>query len=62
MRAFAEASEMGRAGGSCFRQFVSGLVAWYSLMTWNPDADGGAFPVVQSLADSLGVMCLNSFR
>ncbi len=33
-------------GGSCFRQFVSGLVAWYALVTWNPDKGGGAFPVV----------------
>ncbi len=47
-RAVAVANEMGRggvsvAGASCFRQFVSGLVAWYALMTWNP---GEAFPVV----------------
>ncbi len=46
MRAFAVASEMDRGGGSCFRQFVSGLVAWCALMTWNPDEDGGAFPTV----------------
>ncbi len=51
MRVFAVANEMGRGGrvgggGSCFRQFVSDLVAWYALMTWNPDKGGGAFPVV----------------
>ncbi len=28
-------------GGSCFRQSVSGLVAWYVFMVWNPDEDGG---------------------
>ncbi len=33
-------------GGSCFRQFVSGLVAWYALVTWNPGKGVGAFPVV----------------
>ncbi len=44
MRAFAVANEMGR--GSCFRQFVIGLVAWYTLMTWNLDEGGGASPVV----------------
>ncbi len=44
MRAFAVANEMGR--GSCFRQFVSGLVTWYALMTWNPGVGGGAFSVV----------------
>ncbi len=38
--------------------FVSGLVAWY------PDDSVGAFPVVYSLANRLGVMCaaLNSFK
>ncbi len=51
IRAFAVANEMGRGGvsfggGSCFRQFVSGLVSWYALVTWNPDKGGGAFPVV----------------
>ncbi len=40
MGAIAVANVMGRGGGSCFRQFVSGLVAW------NPGAGGGAFPVV----------------
>ncbi len=38
-------SDEGFRGGSCFRQFVSGLVAWYALMTREPDEDGGAFPV-----------------
>ncbi len=33
-------------GGSCFRQFVCGLIAWHALVTWNPDVGGGAFPVV----------------
>ncbi len=46
MRAFAVASDMGRGGGSCFRQFVSCFVAWYAFMTWNPDEGCGAFPVV----------------
>ncbi len=32
--------------GCCFRQFVSGLVAWYALVAWNPDEGGGAFSVV----------------
>ncbi len=41
MGAFAVANEMGRGGGSSFRQFVRGLVAWYALMTWNLDDDGG---------------------
>ncbi len=46
-RAFAVANEIGRGGdGSCFRQFVSGPVAWYALVTWNPDESGVAFPVV----------------
>ncbi len=49
MRAFAVASEMGR-GGRCFRQFVSGLVAWYAPTTWNPDEDGEAFPIVYTAA------------
>ncbi len=44
IRAFAVANEMGR--GSCFRQFVSGLIAWYALMAWNLDEGGGASPVV----------------
>ncbi len=26
--------------GTCFREFVSGLVAWYALMTWNAHGDG----------------------
>ncbi len=37
--------EMGRDGGCCIHQFVSGFVAWYVLMTWDPDEGGGAFPV-----------------
>ncbi len=49
MRVFAVASEMGR-GGRCFRQFVSGLVAWYAPTTWNPDEDGGAFSAVCTVA------------
>ncbi len=40
MRAFAVANVGG--GGSCIREFVSGLVAWYVLMTWNPGEGGGA--------------------
>ncbi len=43
MKAFAVASEMGRDGGS---QFVSGLVAWYALITCNQDEDGVAFKSV----------------
>ncbi len=46
MRAFAVPSEMGRGGGTCFSQFVSGLLAWHVLITWNPDEGYGAFPVV----------------
>ncbi len=57
MRAFAVPSEMGRGGGTCFSQFVRGLLAWYALITWNPDEGCGAFPVVYSLANGLGVMC-----
>ncbi len=51
-------------GGCCFRQFVSGLVAWYALMIWNPDEDGEAFPDVYSLANKLCAMCenMNSFK
>ncbi len=50
MRAFVVANEMGR-GGSCFRQFIGGLVAWYALVTL-------------PLANRLGVMCaaLNSLK
>ncbi len=64
MRAFAVAGDTVRGGGSCFHQFVSGLVAWYVFMTWNADEDDGAFPVVQSLVDSLGAVCatLNNFE
>ncbi len=40
------ANEMGPDGGSCIRQFVGGLIAWYAFMTWDPDEDGGAFSVV----------------
>ncbi len=36
------ALDEGLRGDSCFRRFVSGLVAWYALMTWKPD---GAFSV-----------------
>ncbi len=57
---------MGRGGVSVTlaAAFVSGVVAWVARMTWNPDEDGGAFPVVQSLANRLGAMCatLNSFK
>ncbi len=42
---------------SRFRAFVKGLVARYALMTWNPDEDGGAFHVAQSLTNWLGIMC-----
>ncbi len=42
MRAFAVASEMCRGGGKWFRQFVSDLVAWNTLVTWNPGEDGGS--------------------
>ncbi len=47
IRVFAVATEMGRGGvrvgggGSCFRQFLSGLVVWYALVTRNPDKGGG---------------------
>ncbi len=63
MRTFAVASDMGRVG-SGGSQFVSGLTAWYALLVWNSDKDGGVFPVVQPLANRLGVMCgtLNSFK
>ncbi len=40
-------------GGSCFRQFVSDLVAWLI----GPDEDDGAFSVIQSLAYRLSVIC-----
>ncbi len=55
---------VGGGGGCCFRQFVSGLGAWYALMTWNPDEDGRAFSNVYSLANKQGVMCenMNSFN
>ncbi len=48
---------MGRFGGNCFSQFTCGLVAGYALVTWGPCEAGGAFPVVQSQANRLGVMC-----
>ncbi len=67
MRAFAVEKMRGsggRVGGgaSCFRQFVSGLVAWYALVAWNPGKCGGASPVALSLANRLGVVfaALNS--
>ncbi len=49
---------------SCFHQFISRLVAWYTLMTWDPDEDGGTFLVVQLLANRLGIVCatLNNFK
>ncbi len=69
MRAFTVANEMGRGGVSvaasaAFSQFVSGLVAWYALVTWNPDKGVEAFPVVLSLANRLGVVwaALNSLK
>ncbi len=37
---FAFVIEMGRSGGNCFRDFISGLVAWY------PDENVGASRVV----------------
>ncbi len=48
IRAFAMANEMGRGGVSIAvaAAFVSGLVAWYTLVTWNLAKGGGAFPVV----------------
>ncbi len=42
IRAFAVANEMCR-GGSCFREFVSDLVAWYAIATVDPDEVGGTF-------------------
>ncbi len=45
MKAFTVANEMGRGGGSCFHQFVGSLVAWYALITWNPEQVGEGFPV-----------------
>ncbi len=35
-------------GSSCFREFVSGLVAWYTFVTGGTNEDGGAFPVAYS--------------
>ncbi len=32
-------------GSSCSREFVSGLVAWYTFETGDPNEDSGAFPV-----------------
>ncbi len=48
MRAFAMANEMGRGGVSVAvaAAFVSGLVAWYALVTWKLAKGGGAFPVI----------------
>ncbi len=55
---------IGRGGGGHPREFVSGLVALCAILTWNTDEHGGAFPVVQSPANLLAVMCatLNSFE
>ncbi len=36
---------------------VSGLVAWYDLVSWFLDKDGEAFTVDYSLANRLGVKC-----
>ncbi len=57
MRAFVVEYEMGRGGGCRPREFVSGLVALCAILTWNTDEHGGAFPVVQSLAKILVVIC-----
>ncbi len=58
MRAFAVANKMGHGDVlvAVAATFVSGLVAWYALVTWSSDEGGGAFPVVLSLANRLGVM------
>ncbi len=48
IRAFAVANEVGRGDVSVAvaAAFVSGLIVWYALVTWNSDEGGGAFPVV----------------
>ncbi len=48
MRVFAVANEMSRGDVSVAvgAAFVSCLVVWYALVTWNSDEGGGAFPVV----------------
>ncbi len=43
MRTFAVANEMDC--GSCFREFVSGLVAWNAFVTGDPGENGWTFPV-----------------
>ncbi len=60
MKPFEVENEMVRGRVSVAAAFVTSLLAWHALMTWNT---GGAFPVVWSLANRLGVMCatLNSF-
>ncbi len=69
MRAFALANEMGRVGVSvmvaaAFANSSAASLPGMTLVTWNPDESGGAFPVVWSLVNRLGVMCsaLNSFK
>ncbi len=44
--------------------FANSSVAWYALMTCNPDEGSGAFPDVELLANTLGVVCVapNSFK
>ncbi len=51
-------------GGVSTAVFANGLAAWYALMAWNQDDDGGGFPVDKSLANRMGVMdaTLNSFK
>ncbi len=63
MTAFTVENEKG-SGGSCFRQFISNLVAWYVIMPWSPDEDSRAFSVVKWLTNRLDAMCvtLNCFK
>ncbi len=43
--------------GNCFREFINNHVPWFALMTWDPNEDSRALPVVQSLVSIPGVMC-----
>ncbi len=47
-------------GASCCHVFVSGLVAWFALVTWDLDEGGGPLPVDKSLVSILG-FTLDSF-
>ncbi len=62
MKPFAVENEMvrGRVSLAVAAAFITSLLTWHALMTWNT---GGVFPAVLSLANRLGVMCatLNSF-